>query len=177
MSSPSPSRRPFNPVALEPHVEQQKLRSPRTLEAGKRKISIPRGDFVPIIRADVGAAIPIDVYRYRILVPIAEILDETVRPIPAGDVWTTIAALRVMFVRHFGGCTILMQDPSPLRGVGARDPQRPDATLEENAHVAFEVLAAPIHASDEYFHAVRRELQEVLQEGVILIERQHVTLI
>lgn len=48
---------------------------------------------------------------------------------------------------------------------------------EENEHAVFEVYAAPIHASDEYFRAVRRELEDALGEGVILIERQRVTLI
>jgi hypothetical protein len=31
--------------------------------------------------------------------------------------------------------------------------------------------------SDDYFRAIRRELQEALREGVILIERQQVTLL
>jgi hypothetical protein len=50
-------------------------------------------------------------------------------------------------------------------------------TLEQNEHVAFEVYAAPIQESDDYFRAMRHELQEALQEGVILIERHQVTLI
>ena len=67
-------------------------------------------------------------------------------------------------------------EPPTIRGVGARDPRQP-AALEENEHATFEVYAAPIQESDDYFHAIRRELQEALQEGVILIERQQVTLI
>lgn len=70
-----------------------------------------------------------------------------------------------------------MQDPSPIRGVGARDPLNVAGTGEQNEHVIFEVYAAPIHASDEYFRAVRREFEEALGEGVILIERQRVTLV
>jgi hypothetical protein len=37
--------------------------------------------------------------------------------------------------------------------------------------------AAPVQEADDYFRAIRQELQDALQEGVILIERQQVTLI
>ena len=50
-------------------------------------------------------------------------------------------------------------------------------TLEENEHVTFEVYAAPLRESDDYFQALRKELQEALGEGVILIERQELTLL
>ena len=85
--------------------------------------------------------------------------------------------LEETFIRHFGGVTCQTRQPSHLQGVGARDPANVQATLERNEHAVFEVYAAPVHASDEYFRTVRRELQEALQEGVILIERQQVTLI
>ena len=49
--------------------------------------------------------------------------------------------------------------------------------MEQNEHVAFEVYAAPVQESDDYFRAISQELQDALGEGVILIERQHVTLI
>jgi len=49
--------------------------------------------------------------------------------------------------------------------------------LEQNEHVAFEVLASATHQSDVYFSALRRELQEALGEGVILVQRLEVTLI
>jgi len=39
------------------------------------------------------------------------------------------------------------------------------------------VYSAPVQEADDYFHALRRELQETFLEGVILIERQQVTLI
>ncbi|MCI0464983.1 MAG: hypothetical protein L0Z62_49305 [Gemmataceae bacterium] len=61
--------------------------------------------------------------------------------------------------------------------VGARDPANVVGTLEQNEHVAFEVYAAPVQESDDYFRALRQELQNALQEGVILIERQQVTLL
>jgi hypothetical protein len=34
-----------------------------------------------------------------------------------------------------------------------------------------------VQEADDYFRAIRQELQDALQEGVILIERQQVTLI
>ncbi len=49
--------------------------------------------------------------------------------------------------------------------------------LEQNEHLAFEVYAAPVQESDDYFRAIRRELEAALCEGVILIERLQVTLI
>jgi len=50
-------------------------------------------------------------------------------------------------------------------------------TLEENEHTTFEVYAAPLQESDDYFRTLRKELQEALGEGVILIERQEIVLI
>lgn len=85
--------------------------------------------------------------------------------------------LEKTLVRHFGGATVHLQEPSPIRGVGARDPMDVVGTGEQNEHAMFEVYAAPIHASDEYFRVVRRELEDALGEGVILIERHQVTLI
>jgi len=73
--------------------------------------------------------------------------------------------------------TVLHQPPAPAFGVGARDPSNVIGTLEQNEHVAFEVYAAPVQESDNYFRAIRQELQDALQEGVILIERHQVTLI
>jgi hypothetical protein len=50
-------------------------------------------------------------------------------------------------------------------------------TLELNQHAYFMVYAAPVRASDEYFLALQRELAEALREGVILVERQDVTIL
>lgn len=88
-----------------------------------------------------------------------------------------IETLRDLFIQDFGGVTMLKQSPSPLQGAGARDPRRPATTLEQNEHVAFEVLASASHQADVYFSALRLELQEALGEGVILIQRTEVTLI
>jgi hypothetical protein len=134
---------------------------------------------VPVIQAEVGSPVPLLVHRYRLLVPIAQISQE-----PAHTVHRTLVAtasdidtIRDALIRHFGGVTVLHQPPAPAAGIGARDPANVSGTLEQNEHVAFEVYAAPLQESDDYFRAIRRELQEALQEGVILIERQQVTLI
>jgi hypothetical protein len=39
------------------------------------------------------------------------------------------------------------------------------------------VYAAVHEASDRYFLAVRKELEEALAEGIILVERQKVTIL
>jgi hypothetical protein len=88
-----------------------------------------------------------------------------------------ILTIRNTLIRHFGGITVLHQPPAPPFGVGARDPADVPGTLEQNEPLAFEVYAAPLQESDDYFCAIRRELREALQEGVILIERQQVTLL
>jgi hypothetical protein len=148
-------------------------------DSRKKSLSVPKADLVPIIQADVGHKEPVDVHRFRLLLPIAQIIRTS-----AADVQRVIVArsedlqvIQETFVRHFGGATFHIQEPSPIRGMGARDPSDVAGTQEQNEHVVFEVYAAPIHASDEYFRAVRRELEDALGEGVILIERQHVTLI
>ncbi len=73
-----------------------------------------------------------------------------------------------MFVRHFGGVTLL---PSSL-GYGLRDPDRPEREPESNYNTYFVVLASPGAAANKYFRTLRNELQDALDEGVILIERQ-----
>lgn len=90
---------------------------------------------------------------------------------------TDIEAIRDTLIRHFGGSTVLHQPPAPAFGVGARDPANVADTLEQNEHVSFEVYSAPVQEADDYFQALRQELQEALVEGVILIERQQVTLL
>jgi hypothetical protein len=103
-------------------------------------------------------------WRYRVTVPIEQIK-------PARQPKATPRdrnLIRRMFVRHFGGVTLL---PSPL-GYGLRDPDHPEKEPESNLNSYFVVLASPGHAADRYFRALRSELQEALNEGVILIERQ-----
>jgi hypothetical protein len=76
--------------------------------------------------------------------------------------------LRRMFVRHFGGVTLL---PSSA-GYGLRDPDHPEQEPQSNCNACLVVLALPGAAADRYFRALRKELQDALDEGVILIERQ-----
>ena len=148
-------------------------------DARKKTVSLPRDSFVPVLQADVGAPVSTVVFRYRLLVPIAQLVRESARefrrvPVASDlDVFT----IRNSLIRHFGGVTVLHQPPAPAFGVGARDPSNVADTLEQNEHVAFEVYGAPVQDTDDYFRALRRELEEALREGVILIERHEVTLI
>jgi hypothetical protein len=180
MPSPSPQRRPVDLAPLEEHAAKVKLRSGIVLPEGRKKtVAIPRESFVPVIQAEVGTPVPLLVHRYRLLVPVAQIIRESAEAIRRVVVATPadIDTLRDALIRHFGGVTVAHQPPAPAFGIGARDPANVAGTLEQNEHVAFEVYAAPVQESDDYFRAVRRELEEALQEGVILVERQQVTLI
>ncbi|MGH7171958.1 MAG: hypothetical protein ACRELG_16910 [Gemmataceae bacterium] len=148
-------------------------------DAKKKNVSLPRDAFVPMLQAEIGSSVSISVYRYRLLVPVAQIIRESAQEVrrilvaSEGDIF----AIRNVLIRHFGGVTVLHQPPAPAFGIGARDPSNVSNTLEQNEHIAFEVYAAPVQDSDDYFRALRSELEEALQEGVILIERQQVTLI
>ncbi len=180
MPSRSPGRRPVDVTALEGHAARMKLRAGVVLsEARKRTVSLPRESFVPVIQADVGSPVSIAVYRYRILVPVAQLIRESARSIRRVEVATAddVYTIRNTLIRHFGGVTVLHQPPAPAFGVGARDPANVAGTLEQNEHVAFEVYAALVQEADDYFRALRRELEEALREGVILVERQQVALI
>lgn len=81
-----------------------------------------------------------------------------------------------MLTTHFGGVTLTVTVPS-LIGWGARDSRKPKQTLELNKHANFTVYAAAVRASDEYFLTLQRELADALAEGVILVERQDVTIL
>jgi hypothetical protein len=180
MPSPAPKRRPVNLAPLEEHAAKVKLRTGIVLsETKKRAVSLPRESFVPVVQAEVGTLVPLLVHRYRLLVPIAQVIRTSAqsfrRTLVATD--SDINTIRTALIRHFGGVTVLHQPPAPAFGIGARDPANVAGTLEQNEHVAFEVYAAPVQESDDYFRALRQELQEALQEGVILVERQQVTLI
>ncbi len=181
MSPASGQRRRVNLTALEEHAAKVKLRTGMLLPEAKNKksVSLARDSFVPVIQAEVGTPIPLLVHRYRLLVPIAQIIRESAQAIRRIMVATTadIDTIRDALIRHLGGVTVLHQPPAAAAGIGARDPANVAGTLEQNEHVAFEVYAAPVQESDDYFRAIRTELQEALQEGVILIERLQVTLI
>jgi hypothetical protein len=180
MSPNLPSRRPVSISSLEDHTAKVKLRSSLHLPPAKKKtVSLSLDLFVPAIQAEVGSRLPLLVYRYRLLVPLLHIIRVSAHEIRRIQVASTddVDTLRHALIRHFGGVTVVHQPPAPAFGIGARDPADVAGTLEQNEHVAFEVYAAPIQESDDYFRALRKELEEALQEGVILIERQQVTLI
>jgi hypothetical protein len=139
--------RPFRPQAIRPYA-------------------------VPEIRPQLGPETL--VRRYTLLVPMEEIR--------AGAAPRAIATVRdleklqVMLAGHFGGVTVSTTVPG-LIGWGARDPRKPKQTQELNKHAYFMVYAAAVRASDEYFLALQRELADALVEGVILVERQDVTIL
>ena len=180
MSGPSRQRRPVDLTPLDNRAVRRKLRAGVVLPETKKKIvSLPRELFVPVLQADVGSAVSVSVFRYRLLVPIARIIRESAHEVRRVLVATDsdIFTIRNALIRHFGGVTVLHQPPAPAFGVGARDPSNVLETLEQNEHIAFEVYAAPVQDADDYFRSLRAELEEALLEGVILIERQQVTLI
>jgi hypothetical protein len=157
-----------------------KLRTGLVLPQTRRKpVTLPRADFIPVIQADVGSPVSLLAHRYRVLVPIAQILRDSAEGIRRVLVATEadFNTIRNLLIRHFGGVTVLHQPPAPAFGIGARDPADVSGTLEQNEHVAFEVYAAPVQEADDYFRALRQELQEALGEGVILTERQQVILL
>jgi hypothetical protein len=127
---------------------------------------------VPAIRPQLGPETL--VRRYTVLVPVEEIrAGAAARRIATGD---DLQRLQLALIKHFGGVTTSVTVPS-LVGWGARDPRRPSQTRELNRHAHFAVYAAAVRASDEYFLALREELASALGEGVILVERQDVTIL
>jgi hypothetical protein len=180
MPDSSSKRRAVDLSSLDTHAARMKLRAGIVLSDSKKKtVSLPHEALVSLLQADIGSAVSISVYRYRLLVPIAQIIRESAHEVRRVLVATEedIFTIRNALIRHFGGVTVLHPPPAPAFGIGARDPSNVKNTLEQNEHIAFEVYAAPVQDSDDYFRVLRAELQEALQEGVILIERQQVTLI
>jgi hypothetical protein len=175
-----PGRRPLNLARLDAHVRLMKLRRGVELPEGRKKtVSLPRASFVPVLQVDVGGPVALMAQRYRLLIPTVQVIRESAQAIRRVFVASLedVLALQLTFIRHFGGVTVLHQAPAPAVGVGARDPERVAESLEQNEHVAFDVYAAPVQEADDYFRLIREELEEALGEGVILIERQQVTLI
>ncbi|HYT90807.1 MAG TPA: hypothetical protein VEL76_19010 [Gemmataceae bacterium] len=84
-----------------------------------------------------------------------------------------LLALEKMLLEHFGGATRLPR----LSGYGLRNPWGRPRPPELNEHMPLMVYAAPLPASDDYFRALQRELQDALDEGLILVERLEATLL
>jgi hypothetical protein len=103
------------------------------------------------------------VWRYRVTVPLRQIKPTWKQKATPRD----RNQLRRMLVRHFGGVTLEPSSP----GYGLRDPDHPEQQPESNYNAYFVVLASPGPAADRYFRALRTELQNALDEGVILVER------
>lgn len=97
------------------------------------------------------------VWQYRVTVPIEQI-KPTWKPKATPQ---DINRLRRMFVRHFGGVTLPPRSP----GYGLRDPHHPELEPESNFNAHFIILASPGAPADRYFRALRRELQDALDEG------------
>jgi len=114
------------------------------------------------------------VRRYTVLVPVAQLKANGVKRRIASR--RDLATLEIILADHFGGVTVPTNVPV-IKGLGARDPEHPEQSQEVNSHTYYLVYAAVHEASDRYFLALKRELEEALAEGVILIERQEVTIL
>lgn len=111
------------------------------------------------------------VWRYTVLIPLEQVqADGTLRSIATPE---DLQNLELIFVAHFGGITLL----PAVHGIGCRDPKRPRETLETNKHAAYRVYAPMAYVSDQYFQALRAELQEALVEGIVMVERQEALLL
>jgi hypothetical protein len=111
------------------------------------------------------------VWRYTIFVPLEERRPGDAEAITLADL-DDIENLRSLLVKHFLGVTVL----SPLVGAGLRAPDDP-SSIELNSSLPFVVYARPIAASDSYFVKLQEELQEALDQGLVLVERQDVFLL
>ena len=127
---------------------------------------------MPEIRARLGPETL--VRRFTVLVPVEEVKrGQAPRRIATDD---DLLKVQLRLAKDFGGITMSISIPS-LVGWGPRDPRRPRQTMEVNRHAYYSVYAAAVRASDEYFLALQKELALGLREGVILIERQDVTIL
>src|SRR2546430_2376916 len=116
MPSPAPQRRPVDVTRLEEHASRVKLRAGIVLpESQKKSVSLPRESFVPLIQADIGSPVPLLVHRYRLLLPVAQIIRESAEEFRRVLIATRtdIDATRDALIRHFGGVTVLHQPPAP----------------------------------------------------------------
>jgi hypothetical protein len=102
-------------------------------------------------------------WRYTITVPLEELKPKMRQKATAEDV----EKLEQMLLTHFGGLT----RPPDAIGYGLRDPDEPDQAPDMNYNTYFAVLASPVPEAEAYFRALRAELEEALDEGVILVER------
>ncbi len=105
-------------------------------------------------------------WYYTLTLPLEEIRPQHRQIATAAD----LVNLETMFAEHFGGFTRLSDSP----GYGLRDPTVPEQPPQMNNNASYAVLSSPVPEADLYFRALREELEEALDEGVILIHRQDV---
>jgi hypothetical protein len=102
-------------------------------------------------------------WRYLVLVPLEEARSgEVARPIATDD---DLDNLQAMLTAHFQGLTI----GPPSTGYGLRAGE-----MELNLHHPMIVYTAAVAAAERYIDALRRELQQALDQELILVERQEV---
>jgi hypothetical protein len=102
MAAVPAKRRPVNVAVLDAHVRAVKLRRGVELPAGRKKtVPLPREAFVPVVQADVGGPVALLVQRYRVLVPVAQIIRESLQAVRRLLVATQdhIEALQAAFIQ------------------------------------------------------------------------------
>jgi hypothetical protein len=104
-----------------------------------------------------------------VVVPLEEIRPQKRPKATTSD----LERLQQMLIKHFGGLTKL---PNSV-GFGRRDPASRAQQPEMNYNAYYVAYATPIGRSEAYFQALQSELQDAMEEGVILIERQEVWLV
>jgi hypothetical protein len=119
---------------------------------------------VPVLRPRLGPGATN--WRYTVTVPLEEIRPKQRQKATLDD----LEKLEQMLLTHFGGFT----RPADSFEYGLRDPARPEQAPETNINAYFSVLTSPVSEAEIYFRALRAELEEALDEGVILVERQEV---
>jgi hypothetical protein len=118
----------------------------------------------PVLRPRMGPGETL--WRYTVTIPLEEITPTKRQKATRED----IENLEEMFRKHFGGFTRLAN----AFGHGLRDPEKSEEPPEMNVNAYLVVLVSPVPQSEAYFRALREELEDALDEGVILIERQQV---
>jgi hypothetical protein len=113
------------------------------------------------IRARIGGGAV--VWRYMVLVPVQETKHGKASHLLATE--EELDALGEMLASRFNGVTLLPEVP----GRGLRKGQ-----LELNISLPHVIYAAPVTASEQFFQALKQELQDALAQETILVERQEV---
>src|SRR5262245_10501754 len=101
-----PQRRRVDLTVLEGMAGRMKLRAGIEFPPGRSpNVTLPRDTFIPVVQAGVGSPSSITAYRYRLLVPVAQIIYESAtsfrRIVIATD--DDVTLIRETLGRHFGG--------------------------------------------------------------------------